>query len=114
MSDTASLPSSVSAVASNKSLKLRALWDFSCGRGCYEKTYSEIRRGYAYASIEVLCQTSESVSESESESASESESESVSASGSALLDQMFRGVPGRGVTLHRAQRGGWDRRAEMG
>jgi len=37
-----------SAVATNKSLKLRALWEFMNGRGYHEKTYAELRSGYAY------------------------------------------------------------------
>ena len=37
-----------SVVATNKSLKLRALWGFNSGRGAHENTYAELRSGYAY------------------------------------------------------------------
>jgi hypothetical protein len=40
-----------SVVATNKTLGLRALWDFQAGRGVQEKTIGELKSGYAFASI---------------------------------------------------------------
>jgi hypothetical protein len=40
-----------SVVATNKTLGLRALWHFAAGRGVQEKTISELKSGYAFASI---------------------------------------------------------------
>ena len=40
-----------SVVATNKSLKLRGIWDFMNGRGVQEKTFSELKSGYAYDCI---------------------------------------------------------------
>lgn len=44
-----------SAVATNKSLKLSALWNFYNGRGSHEKTYAELRAGYAYGYTPTNC-----------------------------------------------------------
>lgn len=40
-----------SVVATNKALGLRALWQFTVGRGVQEKTIAELKGGYAFASI---------------------------------------------------------------
>jgi hypothetical protein len=40
-----------SVVATNKTLGLRALWEFQAGRGVQEKTIGELKSGYAFASI---------------------------------------------------------------
>lgn len=40
-----------SAVVTNKTLGLRALWHFQAGRGVQEKTIGELKSGYAFASI---------------------------------------------------------------
>jgi hypothetical protein len=40
-----------SAVATNKKIGLIALWHFANGRGVQEKTFAELKSGYAFASI---------------------------------------------------------------
>ncbi len=40
-----------SAVASNKRLSGRALWQFMNGRGAHEKVYGELKTGFAFATI---------------------------------------------------------------
>jgi hypothetical protein len=40
-----------SAVATNKKIGLVALWHFANGRGIQEKTYAELKGGYAFAAI---------------------------------------------------------------
>lgn len=40
-----------SAIATNKAIGLRALWDFMCGRGSHEKTLAELKSGYAFDAI---------------------------------------------------------------
>ena len=43
-----------SVVATNKSLGLRALWDFQAGRGVQEKTIAELKSGHAFAAVPTL------------------------------------------------------------
>ena len=40
-----------SAITTNKTIGLRALWDFMCGRGAHEKTLAELKTGYAFDTI---------------------------------------------------------------
>jgi hypothetical protein len=40
-----------SAILSNKSVTGRTLWYFMCGRGTHEKTYAELKTGFAFASV---------------------------------------------------------------
>lgn len=40
-----------SAIATNKTVGLRALWDFMAGRGAHEKTLSELKTGYAFDTV---------------------------------------------------------------
>ena len=40
-----------SAIATNKELKLKALWDFMAGRGCHEKVLGELKTGYAFNTV---------------------------------------------------------------
>jgi Transposase DDE domain group 1 len=40
-----------SAIATNKSVGLRALWEFMAGRGSHEKALSELKTGYAFDTV---------------------------------------------------------------
>ena len=40
-----------SAIVTNKSLKLKALWNFFAGRGAHEKAIGELKSGYAFDTI---------------------------------------------------------------
>lgn len=40
-----------SAVATNKTVGIKALWQFMAGRGAHEKVLSELKSGYAFATI---------------------------------------------------------------
>jgi len=40
-----------SAIATNKTLKLKALWNFLAGRGAHEKAIGELKSGYAFESV---------------------------------------------------------------
>jgi len=40
-----------SAIATNKTLQLKALWNFLAGRGAHEKALGELKSGYAFASL---------------------------------------------------------------
>ena len=40
-----------SAVASNKTLTVAALWHFMAGRGAHEKTYAELKQHFAFDAI---------------------------------------------------------------
>ncbi len=40
-----------SAVATNKTLSIAALWHFMAGRGAHEKTYAELKRHFAFGAI---------------------------------------------------------------
>ncbi len=40
-----------SAVATNQTLKIPALWHFMAGRGAHEKTYSELKSHFGFAAI---------------------------------------------------------------
>jgi len=40
-----------SAILSNKPITGRTLWYFMCGRGTHEKTYADLKTGYAFATV---------------------------------------------------------------
>ena len=40
-----------SAILSNKPVNGRTLWYFMCGRGTHEKTYAELKTGFAFATV---------------------------------------------------------------
>jgi hypothetical protein len=40
-----------SAITTNKTLKLKALWDFLAGRGAHEKALGELKSGYAFDTL---------------------------------------------------------------
>lgn len=40
-----------SAIATNKTLGLKALWDFTAGRGSHEKILAELKTGYAFDTV---------------------------------------------------------------
>lgn len=40
-----------SAILSNKPITGRTLWYFMCGRGTHEKTYAELKTGFAFATV---------------------------------------------------------------
>jgi hypothetical protein len=39
------------AIATNKDVGLKALWDFLAGRGCHEKVLAELKDGYAFDTV---------------------------------------------------------------
>lgn len=43
-----------SAVATNKTLGGRALWQFMCGRGTHEKAYGELKSGFAFDCVPTM------------------------------------------------------------
>jgi hypothetical protein len=40
-----------SAIATNKEVGLKTLWDFLAGRGCHEKVLAELKAGYAFDTV---------------------------------------------------------------
>ena len=43
-----------SAVVTNKSLSVAALWSFMCGRGIHEKVYGELKSGFAFDCVPTM------------------------------------------------------------